>query len=147
MLTNFSRKNMIQSIMLTTGFSKKSLETFFYESHFWTFLKCPFSKKIFLSFKTCFSIIYNNPNITDIFTLLRYGRVTLSNRHHRPSNRSNDRFQFIDPFLLFANLAFQFLGILINLMNIQAGFRDRILVSQKRPLRTTTKQFRLNLER
>jgi len=55
MLTKKSRKNAIQSIMLTIDFPEKSLETFFYRIHFWTFLKCPFSENFFLSFKTPFS--------------------------------------------------------------------------------------------
>jgi hypothetical protein len=57
MLTKKSRKNTNQSIMLTTGFSKKSLETFFYRIHFWTFLKMSnFGKKIF-KFQNVFSRI------------------------------------------------------------------------------------------
>jgi len=54
MLTKKSRKNAIRSIMLTIDFSEKWSGTFFYNIFFWTFLKCPFSEKIFLSFKTGF---------------------------------------------------------------------------------------------
>jgi len=54
MLTNFSGKNATQSIMLTLDFSEKSSGTFFYKSQKWTFIKCPISEKIFLSFKTPF---------------------------------------------------------------------------------------------
>jgi hypothetical protein len=44
MLTTRFFENRFQSIMLRTTFSKKYSGTFFYESHFWTFLKCPFLK-------------------------------------------------------------------------------------------------------
>ncbi len=64
MLSVFSRKNTIRSIMLTTDFLKKSLETFFYKVRFWTFISCPFFKKIILSFKTVFLIFYNYKNIS-----------------------------------------------------------------------------------
>ena len=57
MLTTRFSKNTNQSIMLTTGFSEKWSGTFFYNIFFWTFIKCPFLKKIILSFKTCFRII------------------------------------------------------------------------------------------
>ena len=40
--------------MLTFGFSEKWSGTFFYYIFFWTFYKCPFLKKIILSFKTGF---------------------------------------------------------------------------------------------
>jgi hypothetical protein len=56
MLTKKSRKNAIRSIMLTIGFQEKWSGTFFYNIFFWTFYKCPFSEKFFLSFKTGFPI-------------------------------------------------------------------------------------------
>jgi len=57
MLTTRFSENYFRSIMLTTGFSEKSPETFFYNIYFWTFLKCPISEKNFLSFKIVFSYI------------------------------------------------------------------------------------------
>ena len=60
MLTTRLSKNTNQSIMLTTGFSEKCSGTFFYNIFFWTFIKCPFLKKIILSFKTPF--LHFSPN-------------------------------------------------------------------------------------
>ena len=128
MLTKFSVKNHFRSIMLTTVFLKKSSGTFFYKVGKWTRNKCP--KKYFskISFKTQIPIIYKYQNIINLFSLLRRSRVVLSNRHKRPSGSSYNRFQFIDPFLMFTHLVLQFLGLFDNLMNIQAGFRNRILI-------------------
>ena len=54
MLTTRFSKFTNESIMLRIDFSEKSLESYFYKSQKWTFIKCPKSEKIFLSFKTDF---------------------------------------------------------------------------------------------